>query len=76
MKKHIIDLINHCCNNMCECCTFHNDTDNKCSAEIHGKAPFYYFRLMGEVLDNAIVVQDILSNKEVEIDENNSKRTY
>ena len=68
-------LIIRCCNSVCECCSFHNDADNKCSAEIHGKAPYHYRKLMNDVLDNVIPTQDILSNKEVEIDENDSERT-
>lgn len=75
MKIRIRDLIKHCHCNICENCIYHNDNDNSCSALIHGSAPYLYYNLMTLVICNSVTTKDILYNKEVEIDENNSKRT-
>lgn len=75
MRIRIRDLINYCHCNLCENCIYHNDNDNRCSALIHGSAPYLYYNLMTFVIGNSLATKDILYNKEVEIDENNSKRT-
>lgn len=74
MRIRIRDLINHCHCNLCENCVYHNDNDNRCSALIHGSPPYLYYRLMTLVLSNIETTKDIIYNKEVRIDENNSKR--
>lgn len=75
MKIRTRDLIKYCHCNLCENCIYHNDNDNSCSALIHDTPPYPYYRLMTLVIGNSVTTKGILYIKEVEIDENNSKRT-
>lgn len=76
MRMNLRSIILYCDNHICGSCKFYESASNVCNARVNGELPCSYKTLLDGILKYPKIAQDIYNDVEVEIDENNSERTY